>query len=94
MPRSSATARSISPPSRAASSTAPATERSIRADGSVDGIDMERSSGLKVLDQAAFRIVRMVSPYAAFPDDIRRDTDILVITRTWFFGPGDKIWTE
>ncbi|MBI3376128.1 MAG: TonB family protein [Betaproteobacteria bacterium] len=67
---------------------------SIRADGSVDAIDLERSSGLKVLDQAAFRIVRMASPYAAFPDDIRRDTDILVITRTWFFGPGDKIWTE
>ena len=67
---------------------------SIRADGSVDAIEMDRSSGLKLLDQAAFRIVRMASPYAAFPEDIRRDTDILVITRTWFFGPGDKIWTE
>ena len=67
---------------------------SIRADGSVDAIELERSSGLKVLDQAAFRIVRMASPYAIFPDDIRRDTDILVITRTWFFGPGDKLWTE
>ena len=29
-----------------------------------------------------------------FPPDIRRDTDLLVITRTWFFGQGDKIWTE
>lgn len=67
---------------------------SIRADGSVDAIEMERTSGLKVLDQAAFRIVRMASPFAAFPENIRRDTDILVITRTWFFGPGDKIWTE
>lgn len=67
---------------------------SIRADGTVDSIELERSSGLKLLDQAAFRIVRMSSPYAAFPQDIKRDTDILVITRTWFFGPGDKIWTE
>ena len=67
---------------------------SIRADGSVDNVELERSSGLKVLDQAAFRIVRMAAPYAVFPNDIRRDTDILVITRTWFFGPGDKIWTE
>lgn len=67
---------------------------SIRADGSVDAVELERSSGLKVLDQAAFRIVRTAAPYAVFPDDIRRDTDILVITRTWFFGPGDKIWTE
>jgi periplasmic protein TonB len=47
-----------------------------------------------VLDDAAFRIVKMASPYAAFPPDIRRDTDLLVITRTWFFGRGDKLWTE
>ena len=67
---------------------------SIRADGSVETVELERSSGVKVLDQAAFRIVRMASPYAVFPVEIGRDTDILVITRTWFFGPGDKIWTE
>jgi hypothetical protein len=29
-----------------------------------------------------------------FPPDIRKDTDLLVITRTWFFGQGDRIWTE
>jgi protein TonB len=66
----------------------------IRPDGSVDSIDLDRSSGLKALDQAAFKIVRMASPFAPFPPDIRRDTDLLVITRTWFFGQGDKIWTE
>jgi periplasmic protein TonB len=66
----------------------------IRPDGSVDSIELDRSSGLKVLDAAAFKIVRMASPYAAFPPSIRRDTDLLVITRTWFFGQGDKIWTE
>ena len=66
----------------------------IRADGSVESIELDRSSGLKVLDAAAFRIVRMATPFAAFPADIRRDTDLLVITRTWFFGQGDKIWTE
>jgi protein TonB len=66
----------------------------IRPDGSVESIELDRSSGLKVLDAAAFKIVRMAGPYAAFPPDIRRDTDLLVITRTWFFGQGDKIWTE
>jgi protein TonB len=66
----------------------------LRPDGSVDSIELDRSSGLKVLDAAAFKIVRMASPYAAFPPDIRRDTDLLVITRTWFFAQGDKIWTE
>jgi periplasmic protein TonB len=66
----------------------------IRPDGSVQTVELDRSSGLKVLDAAAFKIVKMAAPFAAFPPDIRRDTDLLVITRTWFFGQGDKIWTE
>jgi protein TonB len=66
----------------------------IRPDGNIESIELDRSSGLKVLDAAAFKIVRMATPFAAFPPDIRSDTDLLVITRTWFFGQGDKIWTE
>ncbi len=61
------------------------------ADGSVKQIEINRSSGHKVLDDAARRIVMMGSPYAAFPPDIRRDTDILEFTRTWFFTQGDAI---
>src|SRR5882672_10417785 len=66
----------------------------IRADGTVESIELDRSSGLKVLDAAAFKIVRMATPFAVFPPDIRREYDQIVITRTWFFGQGDKIWTE
>ena len=66
----------------------------IRPDGSVESIDLDHSSGLKILDQAAFRIVQMAGPFAAFPESIRKDTDLLVITRTWFFDRGDKVWTE
>ena len=83
------------PPEARGSSTATCGSRStIRPDGNVESIELDRSSGLKVLDAAAFKIVRMATPFAAFPPDIRRDTDLLVITRTWFFGQGDKIWTE
>ncbi len=66
----------------------------LKPDGDVQSIELDRSSGLKVLDEAAFKIVRLASPFARFPPDIARDTDLLVITRTWFFGRGDKIWTE
>jgi len=66
----------------------------LRPDGSIEGVELDRTSGLKVLDEAAFRIVQMAAPFAAFPADIRKDTDLLVITRTWFFAQGDKIWTE
>jgi periplasmic protein TonB len=66
----------------------------IQPDGSVYSIELNRSSGLKILDAAAHRIVQMAAPFAAFPADIRKDTDLLVITRTWFFDKGDKVWTE
>jgi protein TonB len=66
----------------------------IRPDGSVENIELDRSSGLKVLDAAAFKIVKMASPFAAFPASIKRDTDLLVITRTWFFSQGDRLWTQ
>jgi protein TonB len=64
---------------------------SILADGSVAHIDISRSSGHKVLDDAARRIVQMASPYAAFPPEIRRDTDILDVTRIWYFTQGDSL---
>ena len=64
---------------------------SINHDGSLNRVDINRSSGYKVLDEAAKRIVRMAAPYADFPPDIRRDTDILEITRTWYFTQGDQV---
>ena len=64
---------------------------SIRADGSVDKIGVQRSSGHKVLDEAAVRIVKMAAPYAPFPPDIRKDYDIIEITRTWKFERSDRV---
>jgi len=66
----------------------------IRPDGSVETIEIVRPSGLKVLDEAARRIVRMSAPYMPFPADIRKDTDLLVITSTWFFEQGDVLSTK
>jgi len=63
----------------------------IRADGSVETVVVDRTSGQKILDLAAIRIVEMGGPYAAFPPSISRDTDILYITRTWSFAPGDSL---
>jgi protein TonB len=54
-------------------------------DGSINQITVRRSSGHKVLDDAAIRIVELASPYSPFPDHIREETDILHITRTWQF---------
>jgi protein TonB len=67
---------------------------SIRTDGSVEKVTIDRSSGRKVLDAAAIKIVEMAAPYAPFPPDIQRDTDILDITRTWTFAKGDELKSE
>ena len=58
---------------------------SLNADGSVNQITVRRSSGFKVLDDAAIHIVELSAPFAPFPDQIRKETDILHITRTWQF---------
>lgn len=67
---------------------------SIRPDGTVEALQIDRPSGHRVLDAAAEKIVHMAAPFAPFPAEIRRDTDILVITRTWTFAPGDKLYNE
>jgi protein TonB len=66
----------------------------IRNDGSVAGIEINRSSGHKILDDAARRIVAMAAPFAAFPPAIRHDTDVLEITRTWNFTQRDSLETR
>lgn len=66
---------------------------SIKADGSIDAIEINRSSGHKILDEAAKRIVELAAPYAKFPDDVRKEIDILGITRTWTFTKEDSLAT-
>jgi len=67
---------------------------SINADGSLGPIEVSKSSGNRILDAAAMRIVKLAAPYAPLPPDIRKDTDILVITRTWTFTSSDKLESE
>ena len=62
----------------------------IKANGSIESIEITRSSGKKILDAAAVRILQLSAPYAAFTAEIRRDTDILYIARTWTFARGDE----
>lgn len=64
---------------------------SIYADGRIEKIDVDRPSGSKVLDAAADKIVRLGEPYAPFPAEMRKKTDILSITRTWTFTRSDQL---
>ena len=66
----------------------------IKANGEVEDVEINKSSGYRFIDDAAKRIVRMAAPFEPFPADIRRDADILHITRTWNFTRADELTTE
>ncbi len=57
----------------------------INFDGSIVEVNLKRSSGHAIFDRAAQQIVRQASPFKAFPPDIRKDYEHLVIIRTWHF---------
>jgi periplasmic protein TonB len=67
---------------------------SIKADGSLEKVVIDQKSNYPVLDEAAKRIVELAAPYAVFPEDIKKDTDILDITRTWTFTQEDMLATK
>jgi periplasmic protein TonB len=58
---------------------------SITPDGALKEVRILDSSGFKVLDDAAIRIVRQAAPFAPFPEEMRQTTDVLEIIRTWQF---------
>ena len=60
----------------------------IRRDGTVESIDVVQPSGHAVLDEAAIRTVRLAEPFGPLPET-RERVDVLHITRTWQFLPGN-----
>lgn len=67
---------------------------SIRADGSVEKVEIERSSGHEVLDRAARRVIQLGAPFSPFPPAIRKEYDILSITRSWSFTRAEELVSE
>lgn len=67
---------------------------SLLPDGSIHNIEILQSSGQRILDDAAIRIVRLAAPFAPFPPELRKDVDQLEIIRTWKFEKGDKLSSQ
>ena len=66
----------------------------INADGSIYSIRISKSSGIPELDEAAKGIVRMSAPFAELPLDLRKELDVLVITRVWKFSDESGLITR
>ncbi|HEX7025798.1 MAG TPA: energy transducer TonB [Gammaproteobacteria bacterium] len=63
-------------------------EVELKWDGSVVEINVLRSSGYRLLDDAAKQIVKLASPFAPFSPELRQSTDHVEIVRTWQFRNG------
>ena len=63
----------------------------IRSDGELERAEIQRSSGHRILDEAALRIVHMGAPYGEFPVQLKRQYDILSFARVWNFTRADEL---
>ena len=64
---------------------------SIRSDGTVEHIFIDRSSGSDMLDQAATDIVERSAPFDSFDSKLSAKFDVLSITRQWSFKKNDLV---
>ena len=62
-------------------------------DGSLYSAEISRSSGSKVLDQSALRILRMSAPFGPIPQQALGGATVLSFARTWYFTQGDALST-
>ena len=53
--------------------------------GEIHEVKILKSSGKRLLDDAALRIVHLAAPYPAFAGTMRKEVDVLEIIRTWRF---------
>ncbi len=63
----------------------------ILKNGSVESILVDESSGHRILDDAARRIVQLSSPFEPLVGQLGDETDILYITRTWDFQSSNSV---
>lgn len=66
----------------------------INSDGELVKIDLRQSSGYKLLDDAARRIVKLAAPYSPFPAKLKQEADIIHITRSWEFMSTSQLKTH
>jgi protein TonB len=66
----------------------------ISADGDLLKTDLRQSSGHQILDDAAKRIVKLAAPFSSFPKKLRKEADVIHITRSWEFLSNSSIRTR
>lgn len=63
----------------------------IYKNGEIESITVDESSGHKLLDDAAVRIVELAAPFDPMAGQLAEETDILYIVRTWEFQSSNSV---
>ena len=66
----------------------------VNYDGTVLSSTLQQSSGKRLLDDAAKKVVRLSSPFKQFPQEMREQYDQLMITRTWIYHNNKRFTTQ
>ena len=66
----------------------------VNHDGDVVSSSIQKSSGKKLLDNAAKKVVQLASPFKQFPSEMKEKYDQLMITRTWVYNTDRKFLTK
>ncbi|MET1256549.1 energy transducer TonB [Aliikangiella maris] len=66
----------------------------LNKNGTIHEVKILKSSGSKVLDDSALRIVRLAAPFKPLTEEMTKDTDILEIIRVWQFQPDYRLQTN
>lgn len=66
----------------------------INADGELVKTDLRQSSGHQILDDAAKRIVKLAAPFSSFSKKLRKEADVIHITRSWEFLNNSRLRTH
>jgi len=53
--------------------------------GAVVSSTVRQSSGEKLFDKGAKKVIHLSAPFKKFPDDMKKEYDQLMITRTWIY---------
>ena len=74
-------------------SGSPTLEVSIAASGQLSGVVIRKSSGSRLIDEAALDILERASPFDPFPPEVRAEYDELRFAYKWLFGDGQMATT-
>lgn len=69
-------------------------EVNLHPDGNLSSIRLLKSSGKKVLDDAAIRIVKLAAPFSQVPPAVLEGRNELRIVRTWVFTNKNRLFSK